>query len=293
MLDALTRLDRRWLFLAMVFALVLPLLWPAHLPFRVSRMVQDVYDQVEGLPPGSTVLCSIDYDPASQPELEPFTRAVLRHLLRRGHKIVIITLWDKAPPIVSGLISDVIEGEYVQGHGFFEGQSHPEYAYGTHYVYLGFKAGKETVIAGLGQNFRQIYPADAHLTPLSRLPIMDRISSLRDFPLIINSSAGFPGAKEYVQQVVTRYNLPFVAATTAVSVTDLTPYYPGQIRGLIPGMRGSAEYEQLMGYSGIGIAGLNVLTFGQLLVIAAIVLGNGIFFATRFRERKLRTQGGN
>lgn len=289
MLDALTRLDRRWLFLTMALALVLPLLWPSNLPFRVSRMVQDVYDRVEALPPGSTVLLSVDYDPPSQPELEPFTRGVLRHLLRRDQKIVIITLWDKAPPIVNGLISDVIEGEYVQGHGFFEGHSHPEYRYGTHYVYLGFKAGKESTIAGLGQNFRQIYPSDENHTPLNRLPIMNRINSLRDFPLIINSAAGFPGAKEYVQQVVTRYNLPFVAATTAVSVTDLTPYYPGQIRGLIPGMRGSAEYEQLMGYTGTGIAGLNVLTFGQLLVIASIVLGNIIFFATRRREA---AQGG-
>jgi len=75
-----------------------------------------------------------------------------------------------------------------------------------------------------------------------------------------------------VQQVVSRYHLRYAAATTAVSVTDLTPYYPDQMFGLIGGMRGAAEYEQLIDYKGTGTAGLNVLTFGQLLVIAAIVL---------------------
>ena len=287
-LERLSNLDRRWLFLAMAIAIVGPLLWPVEMPFSVSPMLRGIYDQVEALPEGSTVLLSLDYDPASQPELEPFTRAVVRHLLRKGAKIVFLTLWDKSPPIIQAIIRDVIVGEYGRGEGFFEGSAHPEYRYGTHYAFLGYKEGKEIVIAGIGRNLRQMYPTDYDGTPVARLPVMERISSLADFPLIINSSAGFPGAKEYVQQVVARYDLNFAAATTAVSVTDLTPYYPNQIRGLCAGMRGSAEYEQLLGYSDIGTAGLNVLTFGQLLVIFAILLGNAIYFLNRRLGRSVR-----
>lgn len=282
----LLEVDRRWLFLAMALAIVVPLLVPVQMDFSVSPMVRAVYDEVEQLPEGTTVLVSIDYDPAAQPELEPFTRAIVRHLLERRAKIVFLTLWDKSPPIVHAILRDVVEGEYVAGTGYFEGEAHPEYRYGRDYVFLGFKEGKQIVIAGMGQNFRQMWPSDHADTPLARLSVMNGITTLRDFPLIIESGAGFPGPREYVQQVVARYDLRFAAATTAVSVTGMTPYYPDQIFGLVGGMRGSAEYEQLMGYAGVGTAGLNVLTFGQLLVILAILLGNALYFRGRFASRR-------
>lgn len=297
--ERLQNLDRRWLFLAMGIAVVLPLLSPVTMPFNVSPMVQAIHDEVEGLPEGSLVLLSVDYDPAAKPEIEPFTRAVLRHLLRRRARIVFVTLWDKAPPIVRALIDEIVVGEYQAGKGFFAGAGDASYRCGEDYAYLGFKEGKEAVIAGLGQNLRQVYPTVPACegetnVAIGRVPLLNGVNSLRDFRLIINSSAGFPGAKEYVQQVVARYNqegeggrrMRFAASTTAVSVTDLTPYYPNQIFGLAGGMRGSAEYEQLLGYADTGIAGLNVLTFGQLLVIAAIVLGNIIYFVERRRGRK-------
>src|SRR5687768_11921098 len=124
-MDWLTQLDRRWLFLAMAIAIVVPLLNPVSMPFQVSPQVRAVYDEIETIEPGQVVLMSIDYDPAAQPELEPFTRAALRHLLRRGARIVFVTLWDKAPPIIQAMIDEIIIGEYVGGTGFFEGQPHP------------------------------------------------------------------------------------------------------------------------------------------------------------------------
>lgn len=285
MIERLAHLDRRWLFLAMAVAIVVPLLYPMDMSFQASPMVKAVYDEVEKLPPDSLVLISADYDPAAQPEIEPFTRAVMRHLLRKKARIVILTLWDKASPIVTWLMNNIIEKEYVrgQGEGLYAGSPHPEYKYGTHYVFLGFKEGKEAVIAGMGRNLPQVYPTDYRGTPVGRIPVMQGVRSLKDFALIINSSAGFPGAKEYAEQVVARYNLRFAASTTAVSVSDLSPYYPKQIFGLIGGMRGSAEYEKLMGFKDIGTAGLNVLTFGELLVIVAIVLGNAIYFLGKKR----------
>lgn len=301
MLEKLATLDRRWLFLVMAIAIIVPLLLPVSLPFEASRPVRATYEAVEALQPGQTVLLSIDYDPAARPEVEPWARAVIRHLLRRRVKIVMMTLWDKAPPIVRQLINEIIVAEYNARAGYFApdqpggrlAQNYAPYRYGEDFVFLGYKDGKEIVIAGMGQNLRQMFPvADperegGEKIPISRLPILSGISSLRDFPLILEASAGFPGAKEYVQQVVTRYRLRFAAATTAVSVTDLTPYYPEQMLGLIGGMRGSAEYEQLIQAPGLGTSGLNVLTFGQVFVILAIVLGNVIFFL----QRRLRRRG--
>ncbi|MEM6961537.1 MAG: hypothetical protein AAF355_04830 [Myxococcota bacterium] len=288
MIAELQALDRRWLFLSMALAIVLPLLFPIGMEFSVSPMVRAIFDEVESLPPKSTVMISVDYDPAAQPELEPFTRGLVRHVLSRGCRLVFVTLWDKAPPIVLSILREVVDGEYVRGRGYFEGEPHPDYSYGDDYVFLGFKEGKQIVINGMGQNFRQMWPTDWRGTALDDLPVMESIQTLRDFRLIVSSGAGAPGPREYVQQVVARHGLRFAAASTAVSVTDLTPYYPNQIFGLVGGMRGSAEYEQLLGYAGQGTAGLNVLTFGQLLTIGAILLGNVLYFLGLLRARRRR-----
>jgi hypothetical protein len=104
---------------------------------------------------------------------------------------------------------------------------------------------------------------------------------------------GAPGAKEYVQMVQTRYNLRIVAACTAVSTTDLAPHYQaGQLLGLAGGMSATAEYEimvaELVGLDprdGLGAKALDVLNIGHLVIIAAIVFGNVIFFLGRRRAR--------
>lgn len=283
--EKLEQFDRRWIFLAMGLAIALPLmLLDYQAPIRPSERVKALYDEVEGLEPETVVLFAFDYDPATRPELEPFTYAVVRHLLQQRARIVILTLWDKAPPLVQALIENVIEGEHGRHEGVFEGRTDaddPPYVYGRDYVYLGFKEGKEVVIAGLGQNLRQIYPVDNRGTPLSRLPVMEGIDRLSDFPLIIEVSAGFPGTKEWVQQVVTRYNLRYASATTAVMMPDNSPYYPRQLFALVGGMRGAAEYETLLGRPGYGMRGLNVLTIGHVLLVAFIVFGNVIYWKTR------------
>ena len=67
-MSLLTRLesfDRRWIFLAMALAVVIPLIYPLGLPVEPSPPVKAIYDTIEDLPPNSTVLVSIDLDPAA------------------------------------------------------------------------------------------------------------------------------------------------------------------------------------------------------------------------------------
>jgi hypothetical protein len=105
-------------------------------------------------------------------------------------------------------------------------------------------------------------------------------------------SAGAPGAKEYVQQVQSRYDLKIITACTAVSTTDLAPYYQsGQLLGLAGGMSATAEYEVLVAEmlgtnpaEGMGAKALDVLNIGHLVIIAAILFGNAIYFLGRRRR---------
>jgi hypothetical protein len=285
--DKLAKLDRRWLFLAMAVAVVVPLLAPLGLPGKAPPMAKAVYYAVDELPEGATVLVSVDVDPASTPELEPFFRAVIKHLKKRKAKLVFMTLWPQAPPLVERWLEEEVKRPTFPGDR--------AYHVLEDYVWLGFREGKQAVIAGMGQDLWATFGGTAHGVPLADIPLMHNHRKLADFPLIVLVSAGAPGAKEYVQVVAARYELKMVAACTAVSTTDLSPYYPRQLAGLAGGLTSTAQYEimvaKLVGNppkAGLGAKALDALNIGHLVIIAAIVLGNAIYFMGRWRLRRGR-----
>ena len=86
-----------------------------------------------------------------------------------------------------------------------------------------------------------------------------------------------------------RYGVPLAIGTTAVLATDWYPYLQsGQIIGLIGGLKGAAEYENLVnwkfkmeGRSLFGmkaIRNMNAVTIAELLIILFILLGNIGYF---------------
>ncbi len=281
MLDLLVRfqhMDRRWIFLGMGLAILIPLLFPIRLPFAVDERVQALYDAVEELPPGSTVFISADFDPASRPELEPFFRANLHHLLRKDVKFVAASLWPSAPPMVLPIFEELTE-KYGK-------------EYGTDWCYLGFKDGKELAIKAIGENIPKTFPTDARGRPVEELEVLRGLKQAKDFPLIINVSAGFPGTREYVLQIQGQYDLDIASATTAVSGPDYIPFYKAeQLVGLSAGMPGSAQYEKHVFPDGppegvrlLATQAVNVLNVGHAFIIVLIVMGNVAFFLTRRPE---------
>jgi hypothetical protein len=284
-LERLEHFDRRWIFLVMGLAITVPLLFPLGLPAEPSPPVKAIYYTVEELPEGSTVLVSVDVDPASVPEMEPYYRATIAHLKKRKHKLVLLTLWPQAPPMVERWIRETIESPTFPGDR--------AYRKNEDYVWLGFREGKTVVIAALGEDISSTFGGRAaDGTPIADIPVLRGKRRLADFPLIVMVSAGAPGAKEYVQVVQARYDLRMVTATTAVSTTDLAPYYQsGQLLGLAGGIGAVAEYERMVAaLIGVdprdlmGAKALDVLNIGHLVIILAIVLGNVIHFAGRRRR---------
>lgn len=281
--------DRRWIFLAMGLAVVVPLLVPCNLPVRPSPMVKAAYYAVEELEEGDRVLLSLDLDPASTPELEPFYRAVMLQLKRKGVKVVIVTTWYAAPPLVSRWIRDSVEVPIIKrGDNNYQGAPDRAYVANEDYVWLGFKEGREATINGMASDLRGTYDhRAADGTPLEDIPLMEGIETVADFDLVVMVSAGFPGIKEYVQQVQARGDVRMMGACTAVSTTDYTPYYnAGQLVGLVGGMAKAAEYEVLVGKAGTAADGTDVLNVGHLVVIVAIVFGNFIYFVGGRRRRR-------
>jgi hypothetical protein len=268
-------MDRRWIFLGMALAIVLPMLYPVHFPTKVDERVQSLYDRLEQLEAGDTVFVSADFDPASRPELEPFFRANLHHMFSRDVDIVIGSLWPFAPPLVTPMIEDI-----ASQHGA---------VYGEDYAFLGFKLGNELAIKMIGDDIIKAFPVDSRENVTADLPIMSGIRQAQDFELIVSVSAGFPGTREYVLQIQGQYDLEIASSTTAVSTPDYVPFYKaGQLFGLAGGMPGSAHYEQLVyrdypveGVRMMATQALDVLNLGHLYIIILIVFGNIAFFLTR------------
>lgn len=286
--ERIQNFDRRWVFLAMALALVLPRLFPLNLPIKASPMVKAAYYSVEALEEGDRVLMSLDLDPASTPELEPFYRSVVLQLKRKNVKIVMLTTWYAAPPLVERWILDSIEKPIIDGSDeTYEGPPDRAYRANEDYVWLGFREGREATINGLATDLRGTFDnVAADGTPIDNIPMMSGIKTLADFDLVVMVSAGYPGIKEYIQQAQSRGDVPMMGACTAVSTTDYAPYYgAGQLLGLVGGMAKAAEYEALVGKIGTATQGTDMLNFGHLVVILAIVFGNFIYFAGRRRRR--------
>lgn len=264
----LESLDRRWIFFAMGLLVLLPLLFPLSLPLTVSGRVRAFHDGIARIPDGSTVLMSCDYDPGAIPELVPMTRTALRQLFDKKCKVVVTCLWPGGPGLVDNTVRSVAnEMHQVDG---------------VDYVDLGFKEGREAVMVLMGQGVANAFPRDYQGKDTRSLPIMRNVRDYASFPLLVNISAGYPGTKEWVQQVQGRFHLPMVAGVTAVSAPEFYPYLQtGQLVGLLGGMAGAAEYEKLRGEKGTATRGMDAQSMAHVFVALCILAGNWVHWRRR------------
>jgi hypothetical protein len=105
--ERLARFDRRWIFLIMALAIVIPLYVPIGLPIKPSPMTNAAFNTVEALREGDVVFVSLDVEPASTPELEPYFRALMVQMKRKGVRMVFGCLWYTAPPLAERWLREV------------------------------------------------------------------------------------------------------------------------------------------------------------------------------------------
>lgn len=287
-LPTLRTLDRRWIFLLMFWAVLVPIdyigITGQTFPEVPSALAKATFDEVDRLQEGDPVLLSFDYDPPSEGELSPMATAFVKHLAEKKLKMYFIALWPVGPQMIDNTINKVLVADY------------PELVYGRDYVNLGFKSGGEGVIKVLVTNLRELYTTDTRGTGVQEIPMMQGIENIQQMKLIINISAGFPGAKEWVQYAATPYpdRIRVVAGSTGVQAPLLYPYIPSQLAGLLGAIKGAAEYEKLVNdaYGGPnpdpkyleGLRRMGPQLIAHLLVMLLIVAANVLYFLDRRRE---------
>jgi len=106
-----------------------------------------------------------------------------------------------------------------------------------------------------------------------------------DIALVLNVSSGGLGPLGWVRQAVIPFNTPLVSILSQVMVPSAIPYWQaGQMVGIISGLQGAAEYEQVMGTPGRGMASMGAQVFGHIYLIFLIALSNIVYLATRSKK---------
>lgn len=268
------RVDRRWIFIVLAIVVIIPLFNPIGMPIRATITTKVVYDAIENLPPISKVLLSVEYSPSTKPENHPMTISILRHLFRNDHKVFVTCLWPDGQFMAQDALKQVAEEEFGK-------------VYGEDYVFLGFRPGYEAVIKGIVSNIRKLYTVDVYQTKIDEIPLMEGVSKFSDFTFLFSSSAGYPGTIEWVQYAADPTGVPMSSGVTSIQVNEVMPYVQsGQMKGVLAGMPGAAEYEALLGQKGFATSGMDAQSVAHLVIVLFIILGNAAYFIERQRSRK-------
>ncbi|MCX6645339.1 MAG: hypothetical protein NTY09_03125 [bacterium] len=278
-MDKITKLDRRWIFIMVAVAVIVPIILGKTFPVNISPSVQSSYDYINNLPPNSTVMIVCDYDPASEAELYPMTLALFRHCFDKGLRVFSFTLWPNGAALIEKAFN-TMKMEYATNPMYPNGLQS-----GVNYVNLGYGVGGALVIIAAGQDMGTAFSMDYRGNSTGSMPIMEGVSTLSDINYVIDLAAGST-IDWWVAYGVQRYHFVLGAGVTAVSATQYYPYLQtGQINGLIGGLKGAAEYEQLAGHPDRALAGMTAQSSVHALIIVLVVISNIFYFLTRKKGR--------
>ena len=262
------QLDRRWIYLLVALAVIFPLFFPFHIPLEITPEARQLYDAIEALPDSAVVMLTFDYYASTVAETRPMSIAALHHLFRKNIKVVTMT----TIPLGGPTIAEKVMGDMAKLYNK---------KYGIDYVNLGYKANYTAVLLGMGSSIESIYPADQRGTPLSQIPLMQRVKSYKDIDFIFIVADN--GIVDYWISIVNaQFSKPMGAGVTAVMAPKFYSYVQAkQMTGLLGGMKGAAEYELLVNKPFMAAIGMNSQSLVHLLIIAFVVVGNIAYFMTR------------
>ena len=233
----LGEIDRRFIFLLISLSVLIPLIKPnwVNIPIKTTKNSEIVFSEINKLQTNDKILVSFAYGASTKPEIHPMSIALLKHLFSKGIKVYIVALWPEGPMMAVDAINEVVNSELFN------------IVDGVDYVNLGYKQGGPVVVKGIATDLRSLYKQDINLKTFDNIPMMNSIYSVKDFDFVFDLSAGFPGNAEWVQYACDEHNIPLSSGCTSIMVTDAIPYVEsGQLRGILAGMPGAAEYEKLV-----------------------------------------------
>ena len=284
--ERLQTIDRRIIYALLIASIVIPLfvnpdVIKKAVPIVPSKQSQDFYDTIEGLAasdPGHKKLVLVDgwWSASTRGENYWQAQAILSHLMQR--RIHFATLsFDTQNKTLTQTIATRLAAKY-------------HYVYGQDYVSWGYRNQSVFVptLKGLSSpnGLQDAIKIDQNGTPLGQIPVMKNIRDLKDIGAIIEISP-VGSLPPWVGLVQGKYHTPLLYAPTAVMAPDAYPFLDsGQVSGLLTGVKGAGDYEQLTHTEAFGTRATGALSLVYALIIVFVILGNVGYYAGRAAARR-------
>ncbi|MFH1686103.1 MAG: hypothetical protein ABIE70_01110 [bacterium] len=282
--DKLMKLDRRWIFLFLAIVCVIAYKVPFQVPILTEPETESIYNFVDTLPEGKIVLVAIDYDPNNLAELHPMTYAVVEHCWRRKIKVIFTALSQNGPGMADQAIRDLTDSLALDREYRGVKYAGRQIVNGEDYCFLGYKPYYAIVILAMGQDFRLPFPTDYYGTPLDSLPMMVGVLNYDQIAAVIDLSGGNI-TDAWISYGQGRFNFPLFLGLTGVMTAQYYPYLgSGQVRGIMGGLLGAAQYEELAENPGRAKDGMKIQLMAHIVIILFIVMGNVGYIASRRRR---------
>ena len=234
----LRSLDRRIVYLALGLVLIVSLLLGKPETGVIMPQVDQFYKVVDGLPKDKLVLVNTMFAPNTLPENGNQARAIIRHLVLTHHPFALMSL-DQQGATMGRQIAEDVTRQYGA-------------VYGRDWINFGY-------LLALSVGFFKAFPQDipgwvkvdkTENKPLTaeNFPIMKGVTSFDhsvSMLVEVTSSASVYDWM-FIVQPATHPRLKIGYACTNVMASEAFPYLSsGQLAGLMAGLKGAADYEQL------------------------------------------------
>jgi hypothetical protein len=135
----------------------------------------------------------------------------------------------------------------------------------------------------LAKDFRSVFSVDYFGNDIESLPMMQDINEATDFTMV--NSFAIAVDTSYVYTWNRQYGVPVNQVLVAVCIPMGYSFWrAGLIVGMIPGARGCAELEVLLGEPGLGLLTSDALTTSHLFFIFCLGLGNYVHYKDKNRN---------
>lgn len=258
---------RHWTFIGLALAVLITMLINIEPNLEVSAETHHLFEYIDSLPPESILMVSFDHEASALPEIRPLAHAFLRHAFSKGHRLIGVAFMAEGTAIGYRLMDQVAK-EY--------GKS-----YGIDYTYLGFKPQYIAAILSMGESIKETFPKDYLGNDYDSLPILRNVKNYSGISAVFSIADGNL-VTHWIEYGRARYNINVCALVSAVMVTSYDPYInSGQLKGMIGGLRGAAEYEKLLKIGGAGKRGMLAQVTSHVYIIFLILIGNIIYIVQR------------
>ena len=269
-------IDRRWIALATVLMLAVPLVVRMPLPIIPFPATKSLKTAIDAVPENKLIIVAVDWDAATKGECQPLTAAVIDYLLKTNKKFALFAFIPQGPELAQALTEDLAA-------------KYPGKEYGKDWVNWGYRPNAVNTLMAMMNDIPGTLKTDIRKRQLTDDPVTKLAPSLKDVGLLYHVS-GTALFRTYLQFCA---GVPLANAVTAVMGPEMYPYLQsGQTKGLLVGLGGAAQFEAdgefkdkdgTMG--GDGTTRMGSQSLGHLLVMVLIVLGNlGVWAQKRLTE---------